>query len=64
MKEHKVGEIFKHKGDNIKIIECPECIDCIFLDGMACSIDGVKSIEPCSRIIREDRKSIIFVKVK
>jgi len=63
--EHKVGERFRFRGKIYEVRERPVCMGCAFFveDGDVCKKQKCTSLEDCSALGREDKKSVIFVKV-
>lgn len=62
-KEHKVGEKFKKDGITYEIKESAHCQGCALLTGEnGCLDEEGERFEDCSHLVRDDKKSVIFVK--
>lgn len=63
--EHKVGSTFVRHGLIYQVMESVSCFGCSFLyeDENVCTIDRKPGSEMCSKILRKDGKSVIFVQV-
>lgn len=70
--EHKIGEVFKYDGKNIKVKKCDgryECEDCIHekTDGGCCMHDEFekfKDFEECVAEYRKDKENVKFTEFK
>lgn len=71
-KEYKIGEVFSVGLSKLKCMEKGGCCDdCFFFINLGCSIEDIREdiIGHCSNSsdppdYREDKKSVIFVKVE
>ena len=62
--ERKIGEIFTHKGKKLQCVEehLDICDRCYYLNRSGCNDKHIRG--ECSKDIRKDHKSIIFVELK
>lgn len=64
MVERKIGEIFRCEfGKMVMCVEAQhdQCVGCAYAGTWACSYDHM--LGPCSPIVRDDNKSVIFIDV-
>jgi hypothetical protein len=59
---HSIGQTFTTDGVKVKVIEQTGCDGCHFITTERCTASD--ELEPCTRREREDKKSVIFKKVR
>jgi hypothetical protein len=59
---HIIGQTFTTDGVKVKVIEQTGCDGCHFITTERCTAPD--ELEPCTKREREDKKSVIFKKVR
>lgn len=62
--EREIGEIFKHNGIKLQVVEAPFCEDCYFRNEFPCfGKPHIASTGDCEYVMRNNSKSVVFKKL-